>query len=57
MTRVQQEPDKIKEVRVFHYPKAIFYVEIPDLTPEEHERRMNEIKEAAAHLLLYGRKK
>lgn len=56
MAVTQQKPDKIKEVRVFHYPKATFYVEIPDLTPEEYERRMNEIKEAAAHLLIYGRK-
>ena len=51
----QQVEDKIKEVRVFHYPNATFYVSIPDLTPEEYERRMNEIKEAAANLLMYGK--
>lgn len=49
-------PDPIKEVQVFHFPKATFYVERPDLTPEEYERRMNKIKEAAAHLLMYGKK-
>ena len=48
--------DKIKEVKVFHYPTATFYVEIPDLTQEEYERRLNEVKKAAANLLLYGRK-
>lgn len=49
-------PDPIKEVQVFHFPKATFYVVRPDLTPEEHERRMNKIKEAAANLLINGKK-
>lgn len=49
-------PDPVKEVRVFHFPKATFYVTIPDLTPEEYERRMQKIKDAAANLLVNGRK-
>lgn len=50
------QKDKIKEVRVFHFPKATFYVEIPDLTPEEYDRRMQEIKDATVNLLTRGRK-
>lgn len=49
-------PDPIKEVQVFHFPNATFYVERPDLTPEEYERRMNKIKEATIRLLVYGKK-
>lgn len=57
MARARELPeDPIKEVRVLHFPNATFYVQIPDLTPEEYERRMNKIKEAAANLLVNGKK-
>ena len=44
--------DTYKEVRVFEYPGMIARVYIPDLTPEEHERRMKAIAQAAAELLM-----
>lgn len=49
--------DTYKEVRVFHRPNGgIDRVYIPDLTPEERERRMRMIKEAAAALIISYRK-
>ena len=44
--------DTYKEVRTFHYDNAIVKVHIPDLTPEERERRMKEVTKAAVDLLL-----
>ena len=44
--------DTYKEVRVFEYPGMIARVYIPDLTPEERERRMKIIAQAAAELLM-----
>ena len=44
--------DTYKEVRTYHYPNAIVRVHIPDITPEERERRMANISKAAANLLL-----
>lgn len=44
--------DTYKEVRTFHYPNVIARVHIPDITPEERERRMANISKAAADLLL-----
>ena len=39
------------QCRVFEYPDAIVRVHIPDLAPEEREKRMREIKRAAENLL------
>ena len=44
--------DTYKEVRTFRYDNAVVRVHIPDLTPEERERRMKEVTEAAVELLL-----
>ena len=44
--------DTYKEVRTFHYDNAVVRVHIPDLTPEERERRMSEVTKAAVDLLL-----
>ena len=41
------------QCRVFEYPNATVRVHIPDLAPEEKEKRMKEIKKAA-ELLLKG---
>jgi len=43
--------DVYKEVRTFTYPNAIVRVHIPDLTEEERERRMNEIKKATERFM------
>lgn len=37
--------------RVFEYPNAIVRVHIPDIAPEEREKRMREIKRSAEILL------
>ena len=39
------------QTRVFNYPDAIVRVHIPDLAPEEKEKREKEIKLAAEMLL------
>lgn len=39
------------QVRVFHYPNATVRVHIPDLAPEEREKRLNKIKKSAEMLL------
>lgn len=44
--------DTYKEVRTFHYENAVVRVHIPDLTPEENERRKKEVAKAAVQLLL-----
>lgn len=44
--------DTYKEVRVFEYDGAIARVHIPDLTPEEHQKRMQMIENAARDLLI-----
>ena len=46
--------DTYKEVRVFHYPNMTVRVHIPDLTPEERERRIEQIARSAAALLTEG---
>lgn len=43
--------DTYKEVKTFTYPNAIVRVQIPDLTPEERERRMRHISKAAESVL------
>ena len=44
--------DTYKEVRVIEFPCGTATVHIPDLTPEERERRLKRIAQSAA-LLLY----
>lgn len=49
--------DTYKEVRVFEFPGGespplIARVYIPDLTPEERQRRMKQIHKAAAELIM-----
>lgn len=46
-----REPDKIKEVKTFHFPNATVRVHIPDITEEEREFRYKQIHDAAAELL------
>jgi hypothetical protein len=44
--------DTYKEVRVITFPQGTATVHIPDITPEERERRLKRIAQSAA-LLLY----
>ena len=46
---------EIKETKLFH--NGLTRVHIPLLTPEEREKRMKEIKKAAARLVLSERKR
>lgn len=39
------------EIKTFTYPNAIVRVHLPDLTDEEHNRRMKKIYKAAEELL------
>lgn len=48
--------DTYKEVRVMEFPNMTVKVLIPDITPEERERRMKQIEKAAASLLLSEKK-
>lgn len=48
----ERKKNKIKEVRTFVYPNAIVRVHIPELTEEERNRRMEEIKKATVRLWL-----
>lgn len=43
--------DAIKEVRVLKFKNTIARVRIPDLTEEERERRMKEVRKAAADVI------
>lgn len=43
--------DTYKETKVFEFPGMIARVHIPDLTPEERNRRMKTIHNAAENLL------
>lgn len=43
--------DKYKEVKTFNFPNMVARVYIPDLTPEERERRLKLVHDAAAALL------
>ena len=47
-----KQKDTYKEVRVIEFPCGSARVHIPDITPEERERRMKRIAQSAA-LLLY----
>lgn len=46
-----KKKDTYKEVKTFTYPNAIVRVHLPDLTPDERERRMRAVKKAAEDLL------
>ena len=39
------------QTRVFNYPNATVRVHIPDLAPEEREKRLNAVKKSAEMLL------
>lgn len=47
-----KQKDTYKEVRTINHDNAVVRVHIPDLKPEEKERRMKEITKAAVNLLL-----
>ena len=53
LSEALMKQDTYKEVRTFHYDNAVVRVHIPDLTPEERERRMKEVTKAAVDLLLF----
>lgn len=46
-----KKQDTYKEVRIFEFPGMVARVYIPDLTPEERNRRMKAIYKEAANLL------
>ena len=50
-----KQKDVYKEIRTFHNGHT--RVHIPLLTPEEREKRMNEIKKAAVRLVMSERKR
>lgn len=52
LSEVCMTQDTYKEVRTFHYDNAVVRVHIPDLTPDEKNRRMKEIENAAVQVLL-----
>lgn len=39
------------QTKVFKYPNAIVRVHIPDLAPEEREKRLNALKKSAEMLM------
>ena len=47
----KRKEDPIRETQTFYYPNAIVRVHFPDISAEEHERRMKRIRDAAAELL------
>ena len=49
--------DVYKEVKVFEFPNAIVRVHIPDISDEENERRMKQVRKAAEALLREGKRK
>lgn len=51
MNQMQKKEDTYKEVRTFTYPNAVVRVHMPDLTPDERNRRMRKVEKAAADLL------
>ena len=40
-----------REIKTFTYPNMVVRVHFPDLTDEEHERRMKKLRKAAEELL------
>ena len=55
--QMSKSRDVYKEVRVFEYPNAIVRVRIPDISEEEHERRMKAVRKAAEAVLREVHKK
>ena len=47
-----KQADTYKEVRIFQRGNITARVHIPDLTPEERERRLKEIGKAVARLVM-----
>lgn len=43
--------DKYKETRIIEFPGMIVKVHTPDITAEERERRMKEIRRTAAEVI------
>lgn len=39
------------QIKIYKYPNATVRVHIPDLAPEEREKRLNEVKKSAELLL------
>ena len=54
---MKKKEDTYKEVKTFTYPNTIVRVHLPDLTPEERERRMRAVRKAAEDLLKANIKK
>lgn len=54
---MSKSQDVYKEVRVFEYPNMVVRVHIPDISAEEHERRMKQVRKAAEALLKEAHKK
>lgn len=54
---VMKRPDTYKEIRTICREDIVARVFIPDLTPEEKERRMRNISKAAGQLLSSKMKK
>ncbi len=48
--------DTYKEVRTFEYPGITVRVHIPDLAPEERDRRLKLIHKETANLLKGGKR-
>ena len=48
---MKRSRDVYKEVRVFEYPGWIIRVHIPDISDEENERRMKQVRKSAEALL------
>ena len=47
--------DTYKEIKTYQFENLVARVYIPDLTPEERERRMKAIHKAAGELLRGGK--
>lgn len=43
--------DPIRETRTFYYPNMTIRVHFPDISDEERERRMKQIRDAAEKVL------
>lgn len=43
--------EKVKEIREYKFPNATVTVKIPDLTPEEYEKRHKLLERAAEDVL------
>ncbi len=43
--------EKVKEVRQYNFPNATVTVRIPDLTPEEYQKRHRILERAAEEIL------